>query len=152
MAFSVDGVFPELTGTRIFSCEEITVGSRTMKSMSVQSYDYEPGFAPEGKMILQTNFSQTESDYEYWQSLYSDKERYAQRKAEIAEQARRRMEKEYPFLAGKLHVIDIWSPMTYTRYCNAYHGAYMSFVTTKQAKSITVPGVVKGIDNVFLAS
>lgn len=152
MAFAVDGVFPELTGTRVFSCEEITVGSRTVKRMSVQSYDYEPGFAPEGKMILQTNFSQTESDYEYWQSFYSDKERYAQKKAEIAEQALQRMEKEYPFLAGKIHVIDIWSPMTYTRYCNAYHGAYMSFVTTKQAKSITVPGVVKGIDNVFLAS
>ncbi len=152
MAFAVDGVFPELTGTRVFSCEEITVGSRTVKRMSVQSYDYEPGFAPEGKMILQTNFSQTESDYEYWQSFYSDKERYAQKKAEIAEQVLQRMEKEYPFLAGKIHVIDIWSPMTYTRYCNAYHGAYMSFVTTKQAKSITVPGVVKGIDNVFLAS
>lgn len=28
----------------------------------------------------------------------------------------------------------------------------MSFVTTKQAKSITVPGVVKGLDNVLLAS
>lgn len=30
--------------------------------------------------------------------------------------------------------------------------ADMSFVTTKQAKSITVPGVIKGLDNVLLAS
>ena len=48
-------------------------------------------------------------------------------------------------------MINIWSPMTYTRYCNSYKSAYMSFVTTKQAKSITVPGVVKGLD-VFFAS
>lgn len=152
IAYAVDGVFPELRGTRVFSCDEMNVGSQTVKCMSVQSYDYEQDFAPEGKMILQTNFSQTESDYEYWELLYTDKESYAKTKADIAEQALRRVEKEYPFLAGKIHVIDVWSPMTYTRYCNSYKGAYMSFVITKQAKSIAVPGVVKGLDNVFLAS
>lgn len=152
IAYAVDGVFPELTGTRVFSCDEIKVGSQNVKSMSVQSYDYEPDFAPEGKMILQTNFSQREADYKYWESLYTDKASYEKRKTEIAEQAIQRVEKEYPFLSGKIHVIDVWSPMTYTRYCNSYKGAYMSFVTTKQAKSITVPGVVKGLDNVFLAS
>lgn len=152
IAYAVDGVFSELSGTRVFSCDEINVGSQTVKCMSIQSYDYEPDFAPEGKMILQTNFSQTESDYIYWESLYEDKAKYEQIKVEIAEQALQRVVSEYPFLEGKIRVIDIWSPMTYTRYCNSYKGAYMSFVTTKQAKSITVPGVVKGLDNVFLAS
>ena len=81
-----------------------------------------------------------------------DKTVYEKKKAEIADQALQRVVKEYPFLEGKIHVIDVWSPMTYTRYCNSYKGAYMSFVTTKQAKSITVPGVVKELDNVLLAS
>lgn len=152
IAYAVDGVFPELTGTRIFSCDDMSVGNQTVKRMSIQSYDYEPDFVPEGKMILQTNFSQTETDYKYWESLYTDKESYEKRKTEIAEQAVQRVEKEYPFLSGKIRVIDVWTPMTYTRYCNSYKGAYMSFVTTKQAKSITVPGVVKGLDNVLLAS
>lgn len=152
IAYAVDGVFADLTGTRIFSCRDINVGSRMVQYMSIQSYDYEPDFAPEGKMILQTNFSQTEADYKYWESLYMDKAAYDTRKAEIAEQAMQRVIEEYPFLEGKIRVIDVWSPMTYTRYCNSYQGAYMSFVTTKQAKSITVPGVIKGIDNVLLAS
>lgn len=152
IAYGVDGVFPELTGTRVFSCDDITVGSRIVNCMSVQSYDYEPNFAPEGKMVLQTNFSQTEEDYKYWQVLYDDRENYEKKKAEIAGEALARVIKEYPFLGGKIHVIDVWSPMTYTRYCNSYNGAYMSFVTTKQAKSITVPGVVKGLGNVLLAS
>ena len=152
IAYAVDGIFPQLTGTRVFSCDEIKVGSRAVKCMSIQSYDYEPDFAPEGKMILQTNFSQTEEDYAYWETLYKDKEGYEKKKAEIAQQAVQRLEAEYPELAGKIRVIDVWSPMTYTRYCNAYKGAYMSFVTTKQAKSITVPGVAKGLDNVLLAS
>lgn len=152
IAYAVDGVFEELTGTRIFSCEALKVGRQTVQSMSIQSYDYEPDFAPEGKMILQTNFSQTEEDYRYWESLYLDKEAYGKQKNEIAQAAVERVIAEYPFLTGKIRVLDVWSPMTYTKYCNSYKGAYMSFVTTKQAKSITVPGRVKGIDNVLLAS
>ncbi|MBP3568363.1 MAG: NAD(P)/FAD-dependent oxidoreductase [Lachnospiraceae bacterium] len=152
IAFAVDGVFPEITGTRVFSCEEIGVGSKTVQAMSIQSYDYEPAFAPEGKMILQSNFSQNEEDYRYWERIYSDKTEYQKRKSEIAQQAMERVIAEYPFLDGKIRVIDVWTPMTYTRYCNSYKGAYMSFVTTKQAKSITVPGTIKGVDNVLLAS
>lgn len=152
IAYAVDGVFPELTGTRVFSCNEMSVGQQNVQCMSIQSYDYEPDFAPAGKMILQTNFSQTEEDYEYWKTLYTDKVVYEEKKAEIAAQAMKRVVTEYPFLDGKLRVIDVWTPMTYTRYCNSYRGAYMSFVTTKQAKSIIVPGVVKGINNVLLAS
>ncbi|MBP3507799.1 MAG: NAD(P)/FAD-dependent oxidoreductase [Lachnospiraceae bacterium] len=152
IAYAVDGVFSELTGTRVFSCDEIMVGSQKVQGMSVQSYDYEPDFAPEGKMILQTNFSQSEGDYKYWELLYKDKKAYDSKKAEVAKQAMERVVAEYPFLEGKIHVVDVWTPMTYTRYCNSYKGAYMSFATTKQAKSITVPGVVKGIDNVLLAS
>lgn len=65
--------------------------------MSVQSYDYEPDFALEGKMILQTNFSQTEVVYKYWESLYEDKVKYEQIKAEIAKQAMQRIVREYLF-------------------------------------------------------
>lgn len=152
IAYAVDGVFPELTGTRVFSCAPIQVGSRTVDAMSVQSYDYEPAFAPEGKTVLQTNFSQTEEDYVWWQDIYQDKERYEKAKREMAGQAMERLVAEYPCLEGKVRILDIWTPMTYTRYCNAYKGAYMSFVNTKNAKSVTVPGTVKGLKNVYLAS
>lgn len=148
----MNGKFSELTGTRIFQCDEIEVGNHSVKAMSIQSYDYEPNFAPEGNMIVQSNFSQSEEDYKYWEKLYKNKVLYEQKKKEIAQQAMKRVMVEYPFLEEKIHVLDVWTPMTYTRYCNSYKGAYMSFVTTKQAKSITTPGLIKGIDNVLLAS
>ena len=100
IAYAVDGQFPALTGTRIFSCEEFEVDNHKVNHMSIQSYDYEPDFTPD----------------------------------------------------GKIHILDVWTPMTYTRYCNSYQGAYMSFVNTKHAKSITTPGIIKGLDNVMLAS
>lgn len=152
VAFAVDGVYPEITGTRVFSCKEITVGKTATNAMSVQSYDYEPTFAPNGKTVLQSNFTQTENDYNYWKEIYSDKELYNQKKNQLAQEILERLVEEYPVLKGKIRVLDVWSPMTYTRYCNSYKGAYMSFVNTKKAKNITVAGVVKDIDNVFLAS
>lgn len=152
IAYAVDGVFGELTGTRIFSCEPLKVGSRRVRCMSIQSYDYEPDFAPEGKMVLQTNFSQTEEDYRYWEALYADQEAYRNQKSEIAQAAVERVIAKYPFLDGNIRVLDVWSPITYTRYCNSYKGAYMSFVAAKKAKNITVPGKIKGLNNVLLAS
>lgn len=152
IAFAVEGVFSELTGTRVFNCDEIQIAGRKLQGMSVQSYDYEPDFAPEGSMIIQSNFVQTEEDYKYWETLYQDKEAYDEKKHKIANEAMKRIVKEYPFLKGKIRILDIWTPMTYNHYCNAYKGAYMSFVTTREAKSITTPGIIKGIDNVFLAS
>lgn len=152
VAYAVDGIFPELTGTRVFSCEPLTVGAQTVQAMSIQSYDYEPDFSPKGKMVLQTNFSQNEMDYCYWESLYRNKEAYQEKKTELAQEAVKRLIKEYPVLEGKIRILDVWTPMTYNRYCNSYKGAYMSFVTTKQAKSITVPGTIKGLNNVFVAS
>lgn len=151
IAHAVDGIFPELTGTGGFFCDEMKVENQSVQCMSIQSYDYEPDFAPAGKMILQTNFSQSEVDYKYWESIYTDKTVYGKKKTEIAEQVLKREVKEYLFLEEIIYVIDVGSPMTYARYCNSYR-VYMSFVTTKQAKSITVPEVVKGLDNVLLAS
>ncbi|MCI8597539.1 MAG: NAD(P)/FAD-dependent oxidoreductase [Lachnospiraceae bacterium] len=152
IAYGVEGVFPQLTGTRVFPCEKIKVGNRTIQRMSIQSYDYEPGFAPKGNMILQSNFCQLEEDYQYWKSLYSQKSTYKEKKREIAQQAMERLTVEYPFLKGRIRILDVWTPMTYTRYCNSYKGAYMSFVTSKGAKSITTPGTIKGLDHVLIAS
>ncbi|MEE1218891.1 MAG: NAD(P)/FAD-dependent oxidoreductase [Ruminococcus sp.] len=152
IAYAVDGVYPEVSGTRVFSCDTIKVGKQSVNAMSISSYDYEPDFAPKGKTVLQTNFSQSEDDFEYWQNLYDNKELYNSEKARIAEQALQRVIAEYPCLADKIRVIDVWTPVTYTRYCNAYKGSYMSFITTKNAKNITTAGIIKGLDNVYIAS
>ena len=59
---------------------------------------------------------------------------------------------QFPKLRGHMEFLDCWTPLTYERYCNAYHGAYMSFITRKGVKSFRVKGVVKGIKNLYIAS
>ncbi len=72
-------------------------------------------------------------------------------KRAIALEIQKRIEKEYPDAAGKLTLLDTWTPATYTRYCNAYRGSYMAFVADRSVKSVTTKGTVKGLKNVFLA-
>lgn len=56
----------------MFPCDEMLIGANTVNVMSVQTYSYEPEFAPPGKTILQTSIKQTEIDYNDWEILYKD--------------------------------------------------------------------------------
>ena len=51
---------------------------------------------------------------------------------------------QFPGLRGHMEFLDCWTPLTYERYCNAYHGAYMGLITRKGVKSFRVKGVLKG--------
>ena len=82
------------------------------------------------------NIPQTDIDYKFWKSL--DKEEYKKTKDELIAVITAQIVKQFPELDGKIELLDCWTPMTYTRYCNAYHGAYMSFVTTVGAKQLRV--------------
>ncbi len=59
---------------------------------------------------------------------------------------------QFPGLKGHMEFLDCWTPVTYKRYCNAYHGAYMGFITKKGVKSFRVKGTVKGVKNLYIAS
>ncbi|MBP5282178.1 MAG: NAD(P)/FAD-dependent oxidoreductase, partial [Lachnospiraceae bacterium] len=78
-------------------------------------------------------------------------EEYQQVKAKLVEEVGKRIEAAFPELQGDLEYLDAWTPLTYERYMNAYHGSYMSFVTTPDAKQIKLKGQLKGIENLYLA-
>lgn len=149
-AFVIDKEFYTEKETVFFDCRPMLVGKSRMERMSVKSYEYEESFAPEGKTVLQSNIIQFDEDYLYWKSL--DRQTYEEKKKEVLEAVVERILEKFPELKGHMEVLDCWTPMTYERYCNAYHGAYMSFVTKKGVKSFRVKGVVKGIRNLYIGS
>ena len=153
IAFSVDSLMEEVDGTFVFSCDEIQIASRKEHRMSIRNYAYERSFAPEGKTVIQSNFIQYEKDYEYWKELYeNDREKYNAVKQLTAKMVLARIEERFPEYAGKIHILDVWTPVTYQRYFNAYQGAYMSFIMTTKGKNLTFKGTVKNLENVYLAS
>lgn len=151
IAFSVDGIYEKLHGNQLFDCKPLEIAGRKIQRISMMNYDYDD-FAPEGKCVIQTNIMQTERDYQYWKELSMKPDEYKKEKERIANEVMERHVAHYSFLQGKISIIDTWTPVTYSRYCNSFHGAYMSFIITKKAKNKIIPGKIKGLKNVVIAS
>ena len=135
--------------TIFFGCEPIKIGNRSFERIYIKNYAYDSTFAPEGKAVLQTNIPQTDEDFLYWKSL--SKEEYKAKKQELTEKVTESILKEFPELEGKIEFLDCWTPITYERYCNAFHGAYMAFITTTGSKQLKTKGELKGIKNLYMA-
>ncbi len=140
------------SGSTVFSCDRFRVGRQEPGHMGMRVYDYDPDLFPADRRVIQCNILQDAEDYEYWRQLYGDRERYQAEKHRIAEEMRSRLEKNFPLLKDRLILLDSYSPMTFTKWCGAYKGAYMSFFEQKGHKSLTVKNRVRGLRNVFLAS
>lgn len=120
--------------------------------ITVKSYNYEPGFAPEGMQIIQTLQGGSEELFEFWSELYKYKDSYKAKKAEFAELTIKAIERRFPELSGRLTLLDAWTPMTYSRYCSAFKGFYQSCMITKDSAKLPYPSAyIDGLENVVLA-
>lgn len=136
----------------IFNCEPYKVAGRDVKVVIANNFADQPGFAPEGKGILEILIVQYDDQYDFWENLYnSDREAYKAEKQRIAAEVMARVEKHYPKLAGKLQVVEVVTPKSFNRFTGAYKGAFMGFVQTPWVKKEVHLGAVDGIDNFVLA-
>ena len=150
-AFLVDGKTSFIPDTTFWESEGLTVWGKEIKDVGVICYDYDPTITPEGKTILQMKIFQYSDDVDKWFELSSDREKYEAKQNEIAQAMMALIEKKCPETKGKITILDTWSPVTYATRFNAYRGAYMGFVADKDTKTVTTPGVIKQLKNVFLA-
>lgn len=150
-AFAVETDMSQFPMSITYETKPYTVGVTTLGLMGLRNYAYESDFAPNGHAVLTAYMEQNDDDYLWWEECYSDKEQYKKEKERIAQLCQERIELRYPELVGKLKLLDVYTPMTYHKFCNAYHGAWMSFNMTPSSKTLTHKGIVKGLKNCFLA-
>jgi phytoene desaturase len=112
-------------------------------------YSYDKSFAPEGKSVIAASF--LGADYGWWKQKSLNKQAYQAEKQRIAKEVCAAVEERYPQTKGKIEVVDVATPMTYERYCNAWHGAYMSWGPTPKSKIRSLTGKLKGLDNFYMA-
>lgn len=141
-----------IKGSVVYPCDAFTVGRTQTDFMCIRLYDYDETLFPKNKRVLQCNILQDRADYEYWNGIYKDRERYQAEKQRIAEEAEARIVSHYPCLKNRLILLSTYSPVTFTKWCGAYQGSYMSFFEQKGYKSLTAKNSVKGLSNVFIAS
>lgn len=128
LAFSIDEDAID-SGITFFDCPPFKLANKTISRMSVNSFRYDPYFAPKGKTVLQVSFLQWEEDFSYWKSL--DSKGYLKAKLELANTVQKIIQKTFPNTKENIEWLDGWTPITYERYCNSYHGAYMAFMPKK---------------------
>ncbi|MDD6037431.1 MAG: NAD(P)/FAD-dependent oxidoreductase [bacterium] len=127
----------------------LTVGKKTVDRMGIKLYGYDKIYIKDGRCVLQTCINQSHEDFAYWKSL--SKENYQAEKDRLVMEITKRIEQEFSQFAGQLEFLDAWTPLTYERYCNAYHGSYMSFTVAPQKKAVRLKGAVKGVKNLQVA-
>ena len=121
--------------------------------VTLKTYAYEPSFAPAGKQVIQVLWGMDQSSWPYWKALGADKEAYKAKKAKLAALVQAKIEATWPEYAGKLSLLDAWTPCTYQRWCNAHNGYNQACVIPKGAKMRTAypSPFLRGLRNVVLA-
>lgn len=150
-AFLIDCKTSLPEDTSFWESDGITVWDHEYKDVGVICYDYDPTVAPEGKTVIQMKLFQYADEVDKWFEIAKDREKYEAKKKEVAEKMIDIIAKRCPEAEGKIKVLDAWTPVSYAKNCNAYRGAYMAFVADKNTKTVTTPGVIKQLSNVFLA-
>ncbi len=116
--------------------------------IGLKHYCFEPSFAPKGQSVLNSFLY---SDYPWWKEVSADKNDYKEQKDRISSEIIALVEKVYPEAKNNIKAVDVATPLTYGRYCNAYKGAWMSHVPTPEGKIRFLSGKIKGLDNFFMA-
>jgi phytoene desaturase len=125
----------------------IDVGGLSHEFMTSRHYCYEPTFAPKGNSVVTIFF---EADYDWWEKKKTDPDAYKAEKERISAEVIAAFTERFPETAGKIKKIDMATPMTYVRYCNAYRGAWMSWAPTPGAKIRFISGMLPGLKNFYL--
>ncbi len=135
--------------SNIFMMDEpIDAGGILHEYIGLKHYCFEPSFAPKGQSVLNAFLY---SDYDWWKKISADKRGYKEQKDRISSEVIALVEKVYPETKNNIKAVDVATPLTYQRYCNAYKGAWMSHVPTPGGKIRFLSGKIKGLDNFFMA-
>ncbi|KJS12804.1 MAG: FAD-dependent oxidoreductase [Peptococcaceae bacterium BRH_c8a] len=151
VALGYAGTVGDLPRTFRFPVAGFKIHQKPISHLTMTHYQHEPAFAPDGHTLITCSINQFHSDYEAWHALAKDSRAYRREKARIGEEVLGAIETRFPRMGGKLKVIDVTTPKTYERYCNAYRGAFMPFLPTVRGKMMDHSGRIKGLDNILLS-
>ena len=129
----------------------INQNDKPIEHLQMTHYAYEKEFAPKGHSVVTFAINQFEPELTTWEKLVKDKEQYKQEKNRIGKEVIKALETRFPYMKGKLKLLDVASPQTYQRYCNAHRGAFMGFWPTLSGKSLAHKGKIKGLKNLMLS-
>lgn len=120
-----------------------------MDHFVIRNFSFDPLLQKNGYTSFTMLFQTNEKDYQYLKSL--PREEYLKVKAALGEEYKKEAARVMNLNENDIDLLDVTTPLTYERYCNAYKGSYMSFITTKRSKGLMKQGEFKPIDNLIVS-
>jgi phytoene dehydrogenase-like protein len=153
VSLAYQGNMDHIPRTLRFEVSENSIlqNNNPIKHLQMTHYSYEKTFAPEGHSVMTFAINQFLPELEYWQELSKNNLLYQKKKQEIGKFVLSETEKRFPEMKGKLILLDVATPKTYERYCNAYLGAFMGFMPTTKGKPLNHNGKIRGINNLLIS-
>ncbi len=103
--------------------EPLEAAGLHIRILPIHNYDNDGAYAPQGCTAVTTLLSGP--SYLFWKEAREDGT-YQRKKQEIIDRFVALLGKLIPETAGRVVVTDMATPLTYERYCDTYHGSYMT--------------------------
>lgn len=149
LTFAVDADMKDYPEKLVFDTAPFGYGEKTLHEVLIHHYCFD-SFAPKDKSVLICTIFTDEEDYDFWKDLKKNPIGYKEEKVKLANTIIHRIEERFPELKDKVSTLDVATPVTYERYCGAYKGAWMSFMTTPKSKQLIHDGKIKGVENLYM--
>ena len=143
-----DEIPPSVSGLSFPLETPITVAGKERRRLDVLTYGYDPAMAPEGKTMIKVQF---DTDYDYWEKLYKEPERYKAEKEKIADLVVSLLDKRFPGLASKVEMRDIATPITWVRYTGNWRGSYEGWMFSAESFTSSMRKTLPGLENFYMA-
>lgn len=119
VAFGVDCDLSHYPHNLNIKVDPFIINHQTYTSLYIQHYCHEKGFPPTGKSIIK--LSLTDSDFESWKKLSITE--YKALKSQFIDILKSQLTTLFPETNNHIEMINMVTPLTYVRYCNAYKGS-----------------------------
>jgi phytoene dehydrogenase-like protein len=125
------------------------IAGKEVRWMSFLHHSYDPSMAPKGKSAVEVWF---DTEYEYWENLSKEREKYDAEKTRIAELTISHLEKRFPGFSSQVEVVDVPTPVTYNRYTGNWKGSPDGWAITNSNLTTMEPvRRLPGLEGLFMA-
>ncbi len=129
--------------------QPITIAGKEYPWIAFLHHCFDPSMAPKGKSAVEVWYA---TEYEYWEELAKDKEKYEAEKNRIAEYTVRQLDQRFPGFASQVEVIDVPTPVTYKRYTGNWQGSPDGwYITPDNMNKMSAIHTLPGLEGLYMS-
>ena len=128
----------------------LTVGGVATDDFGYTLFNFDPTLAPAGKSAFVIYLR---TDFDYWERLYEDREKYKAEKARLADEVIAVLDRRWPGFKDDVEVIDVATPMTCVRYTANWRASYEGWLLCKENSRYMLTGMKKtlpGLEDFYM--